>query len=344
MFAKQLPEILKGLGIKLDGDGKFTLNPLKKLEDGAIGGKQISKVAGAPFKYAGRAAKGLGTAAAVGGAALVTGQGLRGMGKAFGGAMKGEKFGKNFTSSYSAARAGKKKAQQMKLDGVNPWSVRTENMKNTLFGGATAKDQYDTFKSDLDMVTGGYKSYYSTILSADKMAKEFERRRIAAENAGNDAEAKLWQDSIDNRVKTITKSKNKVAINDKNNVAFETAEKMIASFKASGGDYKVATYGMKDSKGNKLNTFEEVSEKSFDKSDIEISQGLTNIQGRIETGINELNSKFKGRFDYKGDLSITDNLKAINGKAKGIATAAETSDEKIRIDSIYKYVDKKSNK
>lgn len=30
MFAKQLPKILEGLGIKLDGDGKFTLNPLKK--------------------------------------------------------------------------------------------------------------------------------------------------------------------------------------------------------------------------------------------------------------------------------------------------------------------------
>ena len=32
MFAKQLPKILEGLGIKLDGDGKFTLNPLRKME------------------------------------------------------------------------------------------------------------------------------------------------------------------------------------------------------------------------------------------------------------------------------------------------------------------------
>ena len=45
MFVKQLPKILENLGIKLDGDGKFNLNPLKKLEEGAIGGKRITGAA-----------------------------------------------------------------------------------------------------------------------------------------------------------------------------------------------------------------------------------------------------------------------------------------------------------
>ena len=43
MFAKQLPKILEGLGIKLDGDGKFTLNPLRKLEKEALGGGVLKK-------------------------------------------------------------------------------------------------------------------------------------------------------------------------------------------------------------------------------------------------------------------------------------------------------------
>jgi len=43
MFAKQLPKLLEGLGIKLDGAGKFTLNPLKKLENEALGGKILKK-------------------------------------------------------------------------------------------------------------------------------------------------------------------------------------------------------------------------------------------------------------------------------------------------------------
>ena len=46
MFAKDLPKILEGLGIKLDGGGKFTLNPLKKFEEGALGGKRITGALG----------------------------------------------------------------------------------------------------------------------------------------------------------------------------------------------------------------------------------------------------------------------------------------------------------
>lgn len=43
MFAKQLPKLLEGLGIKLDGGGKFTLNPLRKIENEALGGKLLKK-------------------------------------------------------------------------------------------------------------------------------------------------------------------------------------------------------------------------------------------------------------------------------------------------------------
>ena len=43
MFAKQFPKILEGLGIKLDGDGKFNLNPLRKIEKEALGGGLLKK-------------------------------------------------------------------------------------------------------------------------------------------------------------------------------------------------------------------------------------------------------------------------------------------------------------
>ena len=46
MFAKQLPKILEGLGVKLDGDGKFFLNPLKKFQEQALGGKRITGAVG----------------------------------------------------------------------------------------------------------------------------------------------------------------------------------------------------------------------------------------------------------------------------------------------------------
>lgn len=156
MFAKQLPKILEGLGIKLDGG--FQLNPLKKIEKDAIGGKALSKAAGVPFKYAGRAGKGLAAAGLVGGAAVVTGQGLRGMGKAFGGALKGEKFGKNFSSSYSAARARKKQVDEMREQHISPSDVRKANLKNR-FRGMTDAEKV----SQLESKAKAIQTYYDNI-------------------------------------------------------------------------------------------------------------------------------------------------------------------------------------
>lgn len=85
MFAKQLPKMLEGLGIKLDGDGKFFLNPFKKFEDQALGGKKILG-----------AARGASAGALVGTAGMLTGAGLaRGVAATLGGAkagIQGKKF------------------------------------------------------------------------------------------------------------------------------------------------------------------------------------------------------------------------------------------------------------
>ena len=99
MFAKQLPEILKGLGIKLDGDGKFTLNPLKKFEDNAFGGKNITG-----------AARG----ALTGIAGAATGAGI---GRAFTGAWRGATSGKGWKETGKAEAEMNRKMRQAKLDG-----------------------------------------------------------------------------------------------------------------------------------------------------------------------------------------------------------------------------------
>ena len=134
MFVKQLPKILENMGIKLDGDGKFTLNPLKKFAEGAVGGKQILAAGAA----------GLAGAAALGANGLTTAQrlknakGFRGKaGALFGGigsmvaggtsalsrgligAGKGEKFGKNFSNSYSTAMKNKQSRADRKDDDVS---------------------------------------------------------------------------------------------------------------------------------------------------------------------------------------------------------------------------------
>lgn len=159
IFAKQLPKILEdALGFK--GTGDFTLNPLKKLEDNMLGGKALMKPVKAVGKTAVGAAKGLGTAALVGGAGLVTGQGFRlgAMGKAIAGGAKGDKFGKNFAASYGAGRARKKQLDQMAADGVTAGQVRSAKMYNA-FHGETRAEQVTTLENQAKAI----QSYYDTI-------------------------------------------------------------------------------------------------------------------------------------------------------------------------------------
>ena len=134
MFAKDLPKMLEGLGIKLDGDGKFFLNPLKKLEEQAIGGKKISGfMKAAPAAgLAGAAAFGTNLIArkgnvfsAAAGALSATGRGLRG-------AVKGEKFGKNFSNSYSGAMKARVNRADRKELGINAFDVARENMLSSM--------------------------------------------------------------------------------------------------------------------------------------------------------------------------------------------------------------------
>lgn len=99
MFAKQLPKMLEGLGIKLDGDGKFTLNPLKKFEEGAFAGKNIT---------------GMARGAMVGTAGMLSGVGA---GRAFSGAWRGLTSGKGWKETGKAEAEMNRKMRQAKLDG-----------------------------------------------------------------------------------------------------------------------------------------------------------------------------------------------------------------------------------
>lgn len=134
MFVKQLPKILEGFGFKLDGDGKFTLNPFKKFEEQAAGGKQILG-----------AAKGISSAALAGGAAFGTNliakkgnvfSAIAGATSAAGrgliGTIRGEKFGKNFSNSYSGAMKARHDRDDRRELGVNMLDVAEQRIKQTM--------------------------------------------------------------------------------------------------------------------------------------------------------------------------------------------------------------------
>ena len=171
MFVKQLPKILENLGIKLDGDGKFSLNPLKKIEDGMFGGKMVSKVAKG-------AAIGASGAALVGGASLLTGKGVRGTGaavkNALTGGFKGNKFGKNFTTSYGVGAARKNKLNEMDADGVKPWDVTKANMAKK-FGLETKGEKASQVESKAKALQSAYDAIKNQAIACDDEAKNISK-------------------------------------------------------------------------------------------------------------------------------------------------------------------------
>lgn len=162
MFAKQLPKILEEtLGIK--GTGDFTLNPMKKLEDGMLGAKAIKRTAGtaAAVGLAGTAAfgsnligglvnnKGAGKLKAFGSAFAGAGSA---MGRAAWGGAKGEKFGKNWASSYGAAMAAKQSRADRKDAGVR-WGEMMGSKIQQKMGIHTAGEVAQSKIEDLDKIT-----------------------------------------------------------------------------------------------------------------------------------------------------------------------------------------------
>lgn len=92
-FVKQLPQIINNLGINMDGEGKFSLNPFKRMEEGMIGGKLASKLPKAAALGAGGAAVGLGIGAVGTATGAGAGKWFTGMASGLTSGLRGKKIG-----------------------------------------------------------------------------------------------------------------------------------------------------------------------------------------------------------------------------------------------------------
>lgn len=219
IFVKKLPEILKEtLGLEGGTFKDFKLNPLKRLESDALGGKAISGVG----KKAVGVVGGVGAGALAMGAGLVTGQGIHrsSLGKAIVGGFKGDKFGKNFANSYSAGRERHKQLEEMHADGVSRGDVFKEKAYNA-FHGQSRAEQVKGVSEGLKAIQDKYKSYEQTAAGVDAIAKEFDKRRKAAEAAGDYNETKKWSTAFDERLKQIAANNGEVVtkLNQNFNIA-----------------------------------------------------------------------------------------------------------------------------
>ncbi|MFV0250345.1 MAG: hypothetical protein ACK5HP_04880 [Bacilli bacterium] len=172
IFAKQLPKLLEDIfGINLDS--KFTLNPIKKVQDEALGGKALISTAktatamglvGAASGASNFAAK-IKNGDGIGGALLSAQGGLfGGASKALMGGIHNEKFGKNIANSYQKTMANRNNRDDL-IDAGSTMSDRLIARGQTMFGMPTeAKKQdravegYDKFikiQDEIDKKAGG---------------------------------------------------------------------------------------------------------------------------------------------------------------------------------------------
>ena len=187
MFVKQLPKILENLGFKLDGG--FTMNPLKKLEDGMIGGKQIFNVGKRAGKVAafsaGAGAAAFGSNLLTAGSRIRNAQGIRGKLRAglntfTGGlsAMKNgvksgisnEKLGKGFSNSYSSAMKQMRREQARADDGVGKMSVRKAKMQKAM-GLQTKGERAKQTSENMKKIQEKYDAMKSAAAGADEQVK-----------------------------------------------------------------------------------------------------------------------------------------------------------------------------
>jgi len=163
-------------------DGGMTLNPLKKFQEQALFGKQITKGA------VGLSAAGLAGAAALGTNAFVRGSsafekfkkkeikdgfktlgyGILSSGAGFFsassrglvGTVKGQKFGQVYKGAYGGAIQARNKRTEMKDSDVKPGDVIQSNLTHAI-GGHTIGDYVKSANDDLSSLQGVYKSMMS---------------------------------------------------------------------------------------------------------------------------------------------------------------------------------------
>lgn len=320
MFVKKLPDFLKET-LALDGSGMFKgyMNPFKKIEDETIGGKAISGIAKKPVG----AVTGLAAGTAAGIAGLATGQGfhLSHLTKGMAGGMKGEKFGKNFASSYGAGKERHKQLQQMEADGVSRGEVFREKVGST-FGRETKSDIAKRTSETYKAVQDAYNSYAASLAGTDAIAKEMDKRIKAAHEAGDFGEETRWTKAFDDRLRQVSQNGGEISFKMKAGTKLEDLIDTNGNVKA----------------GYNLNDYMDASEKT-------VNEALNNYASRMEKLIKHLN---KTATDVAGFSNIDEsfvsdptnsnyNLKVAMGKAKGVQSDIDSNAVNIHNQDVSKY-------
>lgn len=334
MFAKQLPEILKGLGIKLDGDGKFFLNPLKKFEEQAAGGKNITGLARGAM---------VGTAGALSGA---------GIGRGLSGAWRGMTSGKGWKETGKAEAEMNRKMRQASLDG----STFGGRLGARMSGYMGLPSSSERIESRIHGIDEDIKKLDNEMAPSKKRAEEkklytsavdaMEKRAISKiENGEAGVLSKTYRQKqahieslkaqLDQESRNATPDSNKIrqieeeianAENDSRNYLNDTAMRAYIDANTKGSFKEVK----KDKDGNVVETLEYSAEDIFGTKDdgtAKSDAALTSMTEKMETIVDTYGSSHENMIKITDEGKSTKDIHGAMGATKGEITAIENANE-----------------
>lgn len=253
MFVKQLPKILEGLGIKIDGDGKFNLNPLKKVEEGTFGGKRLTGAAagfavgaignkGNPFKAVGGAFRGFSGNQGLSGAAKHQANVNKQLRQAkLDGSTIGGRMNARWTNATGAKGFNNVEAERKKIEGLKKYADAGSKIENRAIEKIKNGEANDLSRK-----------YLSMQAEAERIQQEYSKNGTARYKGltGADAVAQAQIDAgnyLNNEARDTYIER---AVNNENFDAAMTSQ--LNDYKKYAQDVGKETYtvGKKDSSGN----------------------------------------------------------------------------------------------
>lgn len=306
LFAKEVPKLLENMfGIKMDG---MSLHPLKKFQEQALFGKQITGIGAAGV--AGAAAFGANALATNGGLFKRLGSGIGGAGSAFTrgtvGALKGQNMGQVYSGAYRGAiNARNNRDSRQKLD-VSAPSVWLNSFQRKI-GADTKAEVQDTHLKMYDEFTSSADSLVS--ISESEVQKYANKIALGFGAMGSSSGG------------FATLGELREAMNDTTHYSAAERAKFNQEYENLKGDAEklYRTYATKGSRG-----LHDSTEFSFvAANDVNGQTAMAHINN-----LQDIFDKNKKDEAFKGYTSIDgSNIKDVNKKVKYTSTSVKNSGE-----------------
>lgn len=170
------------------------------------------------------------------------------------------------------------------------------------FHGQSRAEQVKSVSEGLKAIQDQYKSYEQTAAGVDAVAKEFDKRRKAAEAAGDYDETKKWSTAFDERLKQIAANNGKVVNNM--NAGFNIATSVNAD-----GTLNVSSAGY-----------------ARNASSVDNNAALQNIASNMDSLADAMNKQGKNIAGYQEITANTaTNIKNVKNQAQGSQQSIDTN-------------------